>query len=649
MKKPFFAVVLALVLLPVFAGLPLVARVPANLVADGIPAIPSELRRDVSRYLEFRSAVFNGWHPVRRELLVTTRFAESAQLHLVRNPLGQRKQLTFLSEPVAGASYHPKTGDYILFSQDRGGGEFYQLYRYDSDGRITLLTDGKSRNGGGVWSHRGDRIAYTSTRRNGADNDVYIMDPADPARTDRMLAQMKGGGWRAGGWSFDDKWLLVREYISINESRYYVVDVASGKMELVTPAGEGVARASWAGAQFARDGKSIIAITDTGSEFMTLVRYDLATRAITPLTRGLRWDVERFEQTPDGKKLAYAVNEAGVSTLHFLDLETGRELPAPRIPAGVIGSMEWHANGVDFAFTLTSARSPADTYSINLATGALERWTESETGGLDAGAFVEPRLISFKSFDGLEISAFLYLPDSKKFPGPRPVLINIHGGPESQFRPRFLAQNNYYLNELGIAIVYPNVRGSSGYGKTFVSLDNGYKRADSVKDIGALLDALKADSRLDAGRMAVTGGSYGGFMSLSTMIHYGDRMRCGIDVVGISNFLTFLKNTQDYRRDLRRAEYGDERDPRMHAFLEQVSPTTSISKIKKPMLIVQGKNDPRVPASEAEQVLAALRAQGNQVWYLMANDEGHGFKKKANIDYQFLTTILFLRENLLGQ
>ncbi len=632
------------VLLAVASVLPAFAQAPANLTADGIPAIPAELRQDVARYLEFRSAVFNGWHPVRRELLVTTRFASTAQLHLVRQPLGMRKQLTFLTEPVASASYRPKTGDFIVFSQDRGGGEFYQIYRYDSDGRITLLTDGKSRNNFGSWSRGGEWIAYSSTRRNGADTDIYLMNPADPARTDRLFLQLKGGGWSAGAWSFDDKRLLVREYISINKSRYHIADIATGKMECITPDEP----ASWAGARFARDGKSIIVITDSGSEFMTLARLDLATKKLTPITGAGRWDVENIAQSADGKKLAYTVNEAGASVLRFLDLETGREIPSPKLPAGIIGSMKWHDNNTDIAFTLTHARSPADTYSINIATGVLERWTESETGGLPAGTFVQPQLITFKSFDGLDISAFLYLPDTKKFPGPRPVLLNIHGGPESQSRPGFLAQNNYHLNELGIALVYPNVRGSSGYGKTFLTLDNGYKREDSVRDIGALLDTLAADPRLDPARMAVTGGSYGGYMSLATMIHYGDRMRCGIDVVGISNFLTFLKNTQDYRRDLRRVEYGDERDPEMRAFLEKISPTTNIAKIKKPMLIVQGKNDPRVPVTESEQVVAALRAQGNKVWYLMAADEGHGFRKKANADYQFITTILFLRENLLG-
>jgi dipeptidyl aminopeptidase/acylaminoacyl peptidase len=277
----------------------------------------------------------------------------------------------------------------------------------------------------------------------------------------------------------------------------------------------------------------------------------------------------------------------------------------------------------------------------------VTRWTESETGGLDASKFSEPEPVKFTSFDGRTISAFVYRPDATKFPGPRPVLINIHGGPEGQSRPDFLGRSNYYLNELGCTLVFPTVRGSSGYGKTFLTLDNGVKREDSVRDIGALLDWIGMQPGLDAKRVAVMGGSYGGYMVLACLTHFSDRLRCGIDVVGISNFVTFLKNTQDYRRDLRRVEYGDERDPAMAEFLAKISPLNSVAKIASPLLVVQGKNDPRVPVTEAEQMVKALRNRGSTCWYLMATDEGHGFGKKKNADFQFLAQILFLREYLL--
>jgi len=317
------------------------------------------------------------------------------------------------------------------------------------------------------------------------------------------------------------------------------------------------------------------------------------------------------------------------------------------LPLGTIGNLHFHENNRDLAFNLSSAKSPADVYSLDVKSGKVERWTESETGGLNTDNFVEPEMIKVNGFDGTPISGFIYRPDTGKFPGRRPVIINIHGGPEGQSRPGFQSRNNYFLNELGIAILYPNVRGSSGYGKTFLTRDNGFKREDSVRDIGAILKWIHRDQLLDSDRIAVVGGSYGGYMVLASMIHYSE-IRCGIDVVGISNFLTFLKNTQDYRRDLRRVEYGDERDEKMREFLEKISPTTNADKIKKPLFVVQGKNDPRVPLSESEQMVKDIRDRGGKVWYLMAKDEGHGFGKKKNADYQFLASILFFKENLLN-
>ncbi len=631
--------------LAITSMLSMTAQVPENLVVEGVPAITPELRKDVGRYLEFRAAAFNSWHPQRREMLLSTRFADSTQLHLVKAPGGARRQLTFFSDPVAGGSFEPKTGDYLVFSQDTGGGEFFQLYRYDlADGKVTLLTDGKARNSGGTWANGGGRFAYTSTRRNGKDTDLYVITPATPS-SDKLMLQLSGGGWRVSDWSPDNATILLTEYVSINESHLWSFDLQSSLLERVTPkTGEKI---SWTGASFAKDGRSLFVTSDQGSEFQRLCRYDLASHQLTPLTPNLKWDVESFDLSPDGKTLAFVSNEDGVSVLHLLDAKSGRELRTPKLPLGVITGLEWHENNRDLGFTLSSARSPADVYSLDVRKGTLERWTESETGGLNAQTFIEPELIKLKSFDGLDISAFVYRPDARKFPGKRPAIISIHGGPESQSRPIFQARNNYYLNELGVALVVPNVRGSDGYGKTFLTLDNGFKREDSVKDIGAVIDWIRKDAALDGERIAVMGGSYGGYMTLASMVHFNDRLRCGVDVVGISSFITFLKNTQDYRRDLRRVEYGDERDPAMAAHLEKISPLTSVKKIGKPLFVVQGRNDPRVPVTEAEQMVKAIRENGGQAWYLMAKDEGHGFAKKKNADFQFISTILFYQEHLL--
>ena len=319
----------------------------------------------------------------------------------------------------------------------------------------------------------------------------------------------------------------------------------------------------------------------------------------------------------------------------------------PPQSAAVISGLHWHKHDSVFAFNVASARSPSDVYAWSLDAPKVTRWTESEIGGIPASQFVEPKLVTWKSFDGREISGFLYLPDSQKYPGPRPVVVNIHGGPEAQFRPGFLGRNNYIINELGCAMIFPNVRGSAGYGKTFLKLDNGFKREDSYKDIAALLDWIKTQPQLAADRIMVTGGSYGGHMTLAVATYYADRIRCALDVVGISNLRTFLEHTESYRRDLRRVEYGDERDPKMREFMERTAPLNNAQKIIKPLFVVAGANDPRVPKSEADQIVATLKKQGTPVWYLVAKDEGHGFAKKKNADFQFYATVQFIREYLL--
>ncbi len=616
-----------------------------NLLADGIPGIPAAIAEAVRPYTEFRSASFASWHPTRREMLITTRFADTPQVHLVKMPGGDRRQVTFFPDRVAGASFQPTRGDYFVFLKDVGGGEFFQIYRYDlATGSVTLLTDGKSRNRLGAWSHEGDRLAYTSTRRNGRDTDIYVVDPADP-KSDRRLAEVEGGGWFPTSWSPDGRQIAVLQEISVNEGYVWLMDATSGEKRRLTPGG-GAERVAYGEARFAPDGKALYVTTDRGSEFQRLARLDLATGKDTPLTSHIPWDVQTFDISDDGKRIAFVTNEDGADFLRILDLPTGKEIQAPGLGLGTISGVRWHRNGRDLAFTFSGARSSNDVYSYDLQAGRLERWTESETGGLNAETFSEPELARWKSFDGKTISGFLYRPPAR-FAGRRPVIINIHGGPEAQSRPGFLARTNYYINELGVAVIFPNVRGSTGFGKTFVQLDNGYRREDSVKDIGALLDWIGTRPDLDAGRVMIMGGSYGGFMTLASAVAYNSRIRCALDVVGISNFVTFLERTESYRRDLRRVEYGDERDPKMREFLIKVSPLTNAAKITKPLFVVAGANDPRVPRNESEQMVATVRKNGSPVWYLLGKDEGHGFGKKRNQDFLFYATVAFVQENLL--
>ena len=618
------------------------------LVAEGLPPIPAVLADQVGRYTEFRSASFQSWHPLRKEMLISTRFADTVQVHEVRFPGGARRQLTFFPDRIVGASFEPTKGDYFVFSKDKGGDEFAQLYRYDlATGAVTLLTDGgRSQNGLGVWSHKGDRMAYGSTRRNGKDRDLYVMNPADKA-SDRLLSESEGGGWFIADWSPDDTQLAVVEVISAGESYVWVVDTASGQKKLVTP--KGGEKSSYSGAAFARDGKTLYVTTDRESEFQRLARIDLASGAHSYLSSHVSWDVDNFDLSPDGRTIAFVTNEDGVAVLRLLDTATGKEKAPPSLGTGlgVIGALRWHANSKDLAFTLSSATTPFDVYALDTASGKVARWTESETGGLNASSFAAPELVRWKSFDGRMISGFLYKPPAR-FTGKRPVIINIHGGPEGQERPVFRGRGNFYGDELGVAQIFPNVRGSSGYGKSFLKLDDAEKREDSVQDIGSLLDWIATRPDLDASRVMVTGGSYGGYMTLAVATRYNDRIRCSLDVVGISNFVTFLEKTEAYRRDLRRSEYGDERDPRMREILTRISPLTNAAKISKPLFVVQGQNDPRVPMNESVQMVATVKGNGSPVWYLMARDEGHGFAKKRNQDFLFYASVLFAQRHLLN-
>jgi len=616
-----------------------------NLVVEGVPKIPLSLVEGVARYTESRAATLYSWHPKKREMLIATRFADTAQVHRVRMPLGARTQLTFFPDRVGNARFPRTRDDYFVFTRDAGGNEFGQLYRFDlATGASTLLSDGgRSQNGLGRFSHRGDRMAYASTRRNGSDRDLYVIDPGDP-KSDKKVLEVEGGGWAALDWSPDDTKLLVGQFLSVNESYVWLLDLATGEKKLITP--KGAEPVAYGGARFTSDGKGLYVTTDKESEFQRLAHIDLGSGKHTYLTSAIPWDVEDFDLSPDGKSIVFVTNEDGASALYLLDTARGAVRPGPRLPVGVAEDLDWDPAGREVAFSFSETRSPTDVFSFDATTLKLERWTESEAGGLNTSAFSAAELVKWKSFDGKTISGFLMKPPAR-FSGPRPVIVNIHGGPEGQARPIYLGRNNYYLEELGVAIIYPNVRGSTGFGKSFTKLDNGILREDSVKDIGALLDWIGTRPDLDKDKVMVTGGSYGGYMTLAVATHYDARIRCSLDVVGISSFITFLERTESYRRDLRRVEYGDERDPKTREFFERMAPVNNAAKITKPLFVVQGKNDPRVPHTEALQMVETVRKNGGAVWFLMANDEGHGFVKKKNADFLFYSTVSFIKSHLL--
>jgi len=617
-----------------------------NLILEDIPAIPNSIKEDLSKFQNVRSAAFRGFNNQNEGLFISTRFGNVSQLHLVKSPGAARNQITYFQEPIGSVAMHP-TQSSIAFTMDRGGSEYSQIYLLDPKSASTqMLTDGVSRNGGPLWSNSGDRIAFQSTKRNGSSNDVWVMSIDDPQNTKLILESPDGSWWGAVDWTEDDDKVLIQNYISIANSKAYIVDLNTQKKTLLL--GKKDAPSVNSALAFDKYDKGIFFITNQYGEFNQLAYYNIATSEVTVISKEISWDVDGFSISEDSKKAAFVVNENGYSSLYLLNPKSFAFKKVTSLPIGLIGSMQFSKDNRSLGLTLNTYQSPSDTYVLDLQYsslryGKLTRWTYSEVGGLDTSKFVEPELIHYESFDGRKIPAFIY---AKKTGSPQPVIISIHGGPEGQARPSFSSTYQLWMANLGAAVITPNVRGSDGYGKEYLSLDNGFKREDSVKDIGALLDWIKTQPHLDSSRVAVYGGSYGGYMVLASAVHYSDRLKAAVDIVGISNFVTFLKNTKDYRRDLRRVEYGDERDPDMEAFLQNISPNNNVDQIQVPMFVVQGENDPRVPVTEAEQVVKSLRNNGKKVWYMNALNEGHGYRKKENRDIYQQAVILFLKENL---
>lgn len=617
-----------------------------NLITENIPAIPKSLNEKIKKYTESRSANFTAIHPNGKELIMVTRFASTNQLHHLTQPLGNRKQITFFDEPVNSADFEPTKGGYLVYSKDIGGNEFGQLFKLDlKTMESTLLTDGgRSQNGGMRWKKDGSGFYFSSTKRNGGDRDIYFMNPLKPNET-KLILEVKGGGWGISDISEDGKKLIIGEYVSANESHLYLFDTETKKLESITDRNE--KQIVQGGAKFGKNSEEIYYVTDRDNEFQRLALMNLKTKKNTYFTTDIPWEVEDYTLSKDKSKIAFSTNESGLIKLYLMDTATKKYSEIKDLPVGIVNDIEFTKDGKSLFFSQSTFDSSSDIYRLDMATNKIERWTDSEQGEMPKADMSKPKLIEWTSFDKMKISGFYY-PASKKFTGKRPVLINIHGGPEGQSMASSLGSNNYYTNEMGVALIYPNVRGSSGFGKTYIASDNGFNRMNSVKDIDSLLDWIAKQPELDKDRIMIMGGSYGGFMTLATAYEYADRIRCSVDVVGISDFNTFLKNTEEYRRDLRRAEYGDERDPKMSAFFTKIAPLNNTDKIKKPMFIIQGTNDPRVPVTEAMQMRDKLKAQGNTVWYLEAKNEGHGFRKKENVDYQRLAVIKFMQEFLLN-
>lgn len=655
-------------------------REVGNLVLEDVPESVPHITQRLEQYQNTRGANLHEWHRASADsadqvegMLISTRFADTTQLHYISRPAGFRKQLTFFKEPVLSASMclNPASPyrNSVLFLRDVGGAEQYQIYHFDlATAKYALLSDGVSKYGSITWAPSGDQFAYYSTQRNGKDWDIYVSDLSGsfgeaPAQQQMVLSE--GGSWYPTDWSHDGSKLLVKKYISANESLVHVLHLESKALMQVNPSEDKI---SYGPALFTKDGEGLFMCSDETGEFQRLYYYDLSENTLPKmLTAGIPWDIDALELSPDGKRLLFITNEDGISVVYVMDTTTFQYQRLANTPVGLAYSARWHPNSRQIGIVFNTAQTPGDIYTLDAPSGEGEgeaavapappvRWTFSEVGGLNTESFVVPSLIHFETFDDEEgeegtkrtIPAFYYKPRELPAADKKlPVIITIHGGPESQWRPQFIPRVQYYCCEMGVAVLAPNVRGSSGYGKSYLLLDDGFKREDSVKDIGMLIQWVKQQPELDADRVMVDGGSYGGYMVLASMIHFGKELCCGVERVGISNFVTFLENTSAYRRDNRREEYGDERIPEMRKFLEEISPTARAHEISKPMLISQGANDPRVPESESEQIVKQIRKPDAPVWYILAKDEGHGFKKKVNIDFYLEREAMFVEQYLL--
>ena len=625
------------------AQTPVQTRQVGTATLQNVPEIPADVKASVQRYQNYREAIFRDWL-ADGSMLIATRFGATNQVHRVAAPGADRTQITFFDEPVADATTIPGTSR-ILIQRDTGGDEWFQIYSMGLGGDPVALTEPGTRNESYSFSKDGRLLAWARAVKGSGDYAILTADPTNPAS--RRVAFQGKGAIGVADISADKGKILVEQNLSNRETRLSVLDVATGQAAELPWSSTKPAR--YEDARFGGLDSTITAITDLDSDVRRLIEIDIESGERTEVTPRLKWDVESYDISKDGMFVAYAVNEDGFSRIFLLERPTGQSTPVPDLPNGVLTGLKFSPDGSKLAVSMSTAKSAGDVWVFDRNSGQTVRWTTSELGPIDPATLSEPQLIRYKSFDSLSVPAFVYRPAGLAAGARTPVVIDIHGGPESQTRPRWNPISQQMANSLGATVILTNVRGSDGYGSRYLNLDNGPKREDSVKDIGALLDWIGTQPNLDKDKVAVYGQSYGGYMSLAVMTHYSDRLVGGVERYGISDFITFLNNTEAYRRDNRRSEYGDERDPAMRAVFQRINPLANVAKIKKPMLVMQGANDPRVPQSESEQVVAGIRANGIETWYVLFADEGHGFLKKHNNDLRREVETVFLRKLFEGE
>ncbi len=610
----------------------------AMLLLLAVPAAaPAAAPYPFERYLNIRAASAPALSPDGKQVAFLTNITGSNQVWRVSASGGWPEQVTFFSDRVQSVAWSPD-GKWLLVGKDAGGNERTQLWLFSPDGAVQqrITPDDRKIYRGALWSHDGARIAYASNEREEAHFDIYVMDIATRQATRVM---QHDGSNSAAAWAPDDSALIVSRALAGSDNTLMLLRLDTQKATELTPhqTPATYADVSWP------PGAIVYLASDQGRDFVNLAAIDTTAPRLV-FMEDRKHDIETLLFSEDGRLVVVAVNENGATRLSLREGGlSGKELAAPSPGNGVVGGLEFSRDGTRLAFSFSSSRNPGDLFLHDVAAGKSSRVTYSSLGGIPAASLVEPELISYPTFDGLQIPALLYRPSGEKGARLPAAMLMVHGGPEGQTRPSFSAVNQFFVGQ-GYVVLAPNIRGSTGYGRAWQQKDDVRRRLDSIKDLAAAAAYLKTSGAADPARIAVMGGSYGGYATLACLTFHPDLWAAGVDIVGISNFRSFLKNTSVWRTALRASEYGD---PVADAeFLDSVSPLNHIEKIRAPLMVIQGANDPRVPQSEADQIVESLRARSVPVDYLLFPDEGHGVVKLPNRIRAYTAIAEFLDKHL---
>jgi dipeptidyl aminopeptidase/acylaminoacyl peptidase len=609
-----------------------VQRLPLKLIPGA-----EDVAYDLRRYLSVKSAYSPAFSPDDKRIAYLSDLTGLPQVWMVGSSGdASPQQITIEDERVAFLSYAPRS-DRIAFGMDKGGSERFQIYMIEGEGAsmVRLTNEPEVIHAWGDWSPDETAVAFSSNARNHQYFDIYVQQLGD--RSTELMYRCDGNAYPVT-WSPDGSRILFQVANAPFDQDLFILQLDDKKADLLTPhKGE----AAFHSATFDESGEFVYCVTDRDREFSAIAKIEVNTHDMEYLHAD-DWDVEAFAPSRDKRSFAFTLNEGGVSKLALWDVPTGARREVG-LPSGIVGGLEWSHDGRRLAFSLSTSTSNSDVWVCDLLGGGsqrLSRLTFSSMCGIPPTSLVEPELIKARSFDEVEVPSFLYLPKGSP---PFPLIVLLHGGPESQFRPGFSSLIQFFV-KLGFAVLATNFRGSTGYGRRYTHLDDVRGRMDTVRDVELALRHVLDRYPVDRDRIVAWGGSYGGFMVLACLYSSPEMWAAGVDIVGISNFITFLKNTGPWRRKLRIAEYGDPEKDR--EFLERISPINNAHKITSPLFIIHGTNDPRVPISEARQIEEILKRSGRTVQLMEFDDEGHGLVKLKNRIAGYTAAVEFVMRQL---